>query len=226
MKNKSTTIFGNIVAFAESSKNESLLYAGTDDGLIQITTDGGANWSKKSSFNGVPSMTYVNMLLASQHNESTVYAVFNNHKKGDFKPYVMRSTNKGESWTSISGNLPERGSVYAIAEDHVNPNLLFAGTEFGLFFTIDGGDNWIQLKSGLPTVAIRDIAIQTRENDLVLASFGRGFYVLDDYSALRELKSEVLNESARIFPIRTGLQYIPTAPLGGRGAGSQGESFI
>jgi len=225
MKNKSTTIFGNIVAFTESPKNEKVLYAGTDDGLIQITTDGGVNWSKKSTFSGVPNMTYVNMLLASQHDENIVYAVFNNHKKGDFRPYVMKSINKGESWTSIIGNLPGRGSVYTIAEDHVNPNLLFAGTEFGLFFTIDGGDNWVQLKSGLPTVAIRDIAIQERENDLVLASFGRGFYVLDDYSALRELTAEVLNESAGIFPIRAGLQYVPTAPLGNRGAGNQGESF-
>ena len=226
MKNKSTTIFGNIVAFTESPKNEKLLYAGTDDGLIQITTDGGTNWSKKSTFTNVPDMTYVNMLLASSHDENVVYAVFNNHKKGDFKPYVMKSTNKGESWTSIVSNLPERGSVYSIAEDHVDPNLLFAGTEFGVFFTIDGGANWVQLKSGLPTVAIRDIAIQQRENDLVLASFGRGFYVLDDYSALRNLSKENLNKSAYIFPIKTALEYIPTSPLGGRGAGSQGEAFF
>jgi photosystem II stability/assembly factor-like uncharacterized protein len=225
MKNKSTTIFGNIVAFTESPKNENLLYAGTDDGLIQITSDGGANWSKKSTFTNVPDMTYVNMLLASSHDENVVYAVFNNHKKGDFKPYVMKSTNKGESWTSIVGNLPERGSVYSIAEDHVDPNLLFAGTEFGVFFTIDGGANWVQLKSGLPTVAIRDIAIQQRENDLVLASFGRGFYVLDDYSALRSLTKENLDKSSYIFPVKTALEYIPTAPLGGRGAGSQGEAF-
>lgn len=226
MKNKSTTIFGNIVAFDESSKNENLLYAGTDDGLIQITADGGKNWSKKSTFTGVPDMTYVNMLLASSHDENVVYAVFNNHKKGDFKPYVMKSTNKGESWTSIVNNLPERGSVYSIAEDHVDPNLLFVGTEFGVFFTNDGGVNWVQLKSGLPTVAIRDIAIQERENDLVLASFGRGFYVLDDYSALRNLSKENLEKSAYIFPIKTALEYIPRAPLGGRGAGSQGEAFF
>jgi photosystem II stability/assembly factor-like uncharacterized protein len=225
MKNKSTTIFGNIVALAESPKNEKLLYAGTDDGLIQITNDGGANWTKKASFSGVPSMTYVNMLIASQHDENVVYAAFNNHKKGDFKPYLMKSTDKGNSWMSIAGNLPERGSVYAIAEDHINSNLLFAGTEFGVFFTIDGGNNWVQLKSGLPTVAIRDIAIQQRENDLVLASFGRGFYVLDDYSTIRELTPENLNKDAFIFPIKTALEYIPSNPLGLRGRGHQGESF-
>ncbi|MGV6862330.1 MAG: WD40/YVTN/BNR-like repeat-containing protein [Putridiphycobacter sp.] len=224
MKNKSTTIYGNIVAFSESSKNENLLYAGTDDGLIQITTDGGKNWTKKSDFNGVPEMTYVNMLLASQHDENIVYAVFNNHKNGDFKPYVMKSTDKGNTWQAIQSNLPERGSVYAIAEDHINPNLLFVGTEFGVYFTLDAGKNWIQLKSGLPTVAVRDIAIQKRENDLVLATFGRGFYILDDYSVLRDIEQHMEDE-AFIFPIKDGLEYIPSNPLGLRGRGHQGEGF-
>ena len=164
------------------------------------------------------------MLLASQHDENTVYAAFNNHKRGDFKPYLMKSTDQGTTWTSIAGNLPERGSVYAIAEDHVNPNLLFAGTEFGFFFTVDGGANWVQLKSGLPTIGIRDIAIQKRENDLVLASFGRGFYVLDNYTPLRELTKENLDKAAHIFTIKTALEYIESSPLGLTGTGSQGAS--
>lgn len=224
MKNKSTTIFGNIVAMDESPKNKDLLFVGTDDGLIQITTNGGDTWSKKSTFPGIPDMTYVNMLVASQHDENVVYAVFNNHKKGDFKPYVLKSTDKGETWSSVAGNLPERGTVYAIAEDHINPNLLFAGTEFGLFFTIDGGTNWVQLKSGLPTIAIRDIAVQRRENDLVLASFGRSFYVLDDYSPLRTLNKEIAEKEAHMFPIKTALEYVESNPLGLRGIGSQGAS--
>ncbi|MCG8575046.1 MAG: glycosyl hydrolase [Flavobacteriales bacterium] len=224
MKNKSTTIFGNIVAFDESPKNANLLYAGTDDGLIQVSTDGGASWNKKDNFPGIPSMTYVNMLWASHHDENVVYAVFNNHKKGDFKPYILKSSDKGNSWTSINGDLPERGTVYAIAEDHVNPNLLFAGTEFGVFFSINGGKNWVQLSAGLPTIAVRDMAIQKRENDLVLATFGRGFYILDDYSLLRELKEEDLDKEGIIFPIKTALEYIETNPLGLRGTGSQGHS--
>jgi photosystem II stability/assembly factor-like uncharacterized protein len=224
-KNVSTTIYGNIVALDESPKKEGLVYIGTDDGLIQITEDNGGNWRKLSKFTGVPEKTYVNMIVASQHTEGTVYAAFNNHKNGDFKPYLLKSTDKGNTWTSIAANLPERGSVYSIAEDHVDPNLLFVGTEFGVFFTSNGGKNWVQLKAGLPTVAIRDIAIQRRENDLVLASFGRGFYVLDDYTPLRNLKAETLEKDAHIFPIKDGLMYIESRPLGIRGKAFQGASF-
>ncbi len=227
MKNKSTTIFGNIVAMDESPKNENLLYVGTDDGLIQITKDGGQNWTKQEEFDGVPNMTYVNMLVASQHSENVAYAVFNNHKKGDFKPYIYKTTNQGEAWTSITGDLPERGSVYAIAEDHESPDLLFAGTEFGVFVSVNGGKNWIQLKGGLPTIAVRDIAIQRRENDLILATFGRGFYILDDYSILKTLTEDKLKEDgATIFPIKTALQFIPNNPQGGRGKGHGGEGVF
>ncbi|MFT5820876.1 MAG: photosystem II stability/assembly factor-like uncharacterized protein [Crocinitomix sp.] len=226
MKNKSTTIFGNIVAMDESPKNKDLIYVGTDDGLIQVTTDGGGSWNKKDNFPGVPKRTYVNMLIPSQHDEGTVYAAFNNHKQGDFKPYLLKSTDKGTTWTSIAGNLPERGSVYAIAEDHVNADLLFAGTEFGVFFTVDGGKNWVELSTGLPTIAVRDIAIQRRENDLVLGTFGRGFYVLDNYAPLRDLNKETIEKAAHIFPIRTALEYVESSPLGLRGTGSQGASHF
>lgn len=226
MKNKSTTIFGNIVAMDESPKNKDLIYVGTDDGLIQVTTDGGGTWNKKDNFPGVPKMTYVNMLIPSQHDEGTVYAAFNNHKKGDFKPYLLKSTDKGNTWVNIAGNLPERGSVYSIAEDHVNADLLFAGTEFGVFFTVDGGKNWVELSAGLPTIAVRDIAIQRRENDLVLGTFGRGFYVLDNYAPLRDLNKETIEKAAHIFPIRTALEYVESNPLGLRGTGSQGASHF
>ncbi len=225
-KNKSTTIYGNIVALSESPKMEDLLYVGTDDGLIHISPDAGTTWKKIESVAGVPSKTYVNMLLASQHSENTAYAVFNNHKNGDFKPYVYRSRDKGATWTSISGNLPERGSVYCIAEDHVNPNLLFVGTEFGVFVTVDGGAKWTQLKAGLPTIAVRDMEIQKRENDLVLATFGRGFYVLDNYAPLRELTEEYFtNTTAGILPIKDAEMYLEGSKLGRRGKTFQGESY-
>ncbi len=225
MKNQSTSIFGNITALDESPKNENLLYVGTDDGLIQITKDGGSTWSKKDNFPGIPAMTYVNQIVASKHDENVVFAIFNNHKNGDFKPYILKSTNKGDSWVSITGDLPQRGTVYCLAQDHVNADLMFAGTEFGCYFTLNGGINWIQLKSGLPTIAIKDMVIQTRENDLVLASFGRGFYVLDDYSPLRNLNSENLNKTGFVFPVRTALEYIESSPLGLTGRSSQGSGF-
>ncbi|WP_306640338.1 WD40/YVTN/BNR-like repeat-containing protein [Sanyastnella coralliicola] len=225
MKNKSTTIYGNIVAFDQSPLDENLLYAGTDDGLIQVSQDGGATWSKKESFPGVPNLTYVNMIWASQHDKNVVYAAFNNHKKGDFKPYLLKSTDKGNTWTAIQNDLPERGTVYSVAEDHVDANLLFAGTEFGCYVSVNGGKNWVELSAGLPTICVRDMAIQKRENDLVLGTFGRGFYVLDDYSPLRNLTEESLETDAKIFPIKDALAYVESNPLGLRGTGSQGASM-
>ncbi len=225
MKNKSTTIYGNIVAFDQSPKDANLLYAGTDDGLIQVSEDGGATWNKKEVFPGVPNMTYVNMLWASQHDKNVVYATFNNHKRGDFKPYIMKSIDRGNNWTTLQNDLPERGTVYSIAEDHVDSMLLFAGTEFGCYVSVNGGQNWIELSAGLPTICVRDMAIQKRENDLVLGTFGRGFYILDDYSPLRKLKKEDLDKDAKIFPIKKSLAYVESNPLGLRGVASQGASM-
>lgn len=224
MKNGSTTIYGNIVALDESPKRKGLLYIGTDDGLIQVSEDDGQNWTKYSSFTGVPEFTRVNMITASLHDESTVYAVFNNHRSGDFKPYLLKSIDKGKTWVSIASDLPQRGSVYCIKQDHIDPNLLFVGTEFGAYFSNNGGKNWIKI-SGLPTVAVYDLDIQKRENDLVAATFGRGFYVLDNYSPLRLLNSENLEKKGHVFPIKDALLYIQADPLGLEGTGFQGANL-
>jgi photosystem II stability/assembly factor-like uncharacterized protein len=224
-KNASTSFYGNIVALSESPKKEGLIYVGTDDGLIQVTADGGQTWTRYEKFAGVPETTYVSRLAASQHDANTVYAAFDNHKNEDFKPYLLRSTDGGKTWTSIAGGLPENGPVLAFAEDTVNANLLFAGTEFGAFFTIDGGQHWVQLKGGLPTVAVRDMVMQARESDLVIATFGRGFYVLDDISALRQIKPESLEQPAELFPVKDSLLYIERHPLAGPKKGYQGEAF-
>jgi photosystem II stability/assembly factor-like uncharacterized protein len=224
-KNQSTSEYGNIVAFSESPLDENLLYAGTDDGLIQITEDGGRTWTKIEKFPGVPDLTYVNFLLASQHDKNTVFAAFNNHKRGDFKPYLFKSTDKGRTWTAITANLPERGSTYCIAEDHASKDLLFVGTEFSCFFTADGGKFWKKLNAGLPTVAVRDMAIQKRENDLVLGTFGRGFYVLDDYSPLRAVNEQLPAQAAKFFPVKDGLIFVEAQPYGLRGKAFQGASF-
>jgi hypothetical protein len=225
-KHTSTDPFGNSSALAESPKKEGLIYVGTDDGLIQITEDAGKNWRKIESFPGVPDMTYVSRLLASQHSADNVYAAFENHKRSDFAPYLLKSTDRGKSWTSIKSNLPANGPVLAIAEDHVNPNLLFIGTEFGVFFTIDGGQKWIQLKGGMPTISVRDLAIQKRENDLVVGTFGRSIYILDNYTPLRTLKPETLAQEAALFPVKDAMMYIQSQPIGGRGKAFQGESYF
>jgi len=225
-KNASTSFYGNIVALSESPLQEGLIYVGTDDGLIQVTSDGGATWQKYEKFLGVPEMTYVSRLEASQHDASTVYAAFDHHKNGDYKPYVFKSKDRGKTWEAIASNLPERGTVYALVEDHVKPELLFAGTEFGVFFTIDGGKKWVQLKGGLPIIQARDLAIQPRENDLAVATFGRGFYILDDYSALRQITPVLLESEATLFPVKKTWMYIESAPLGLRGKAFQGDSYF
>jgi photosystem II stability/assembly factor-like uncharacterized protein len=224
-KNASTSFYGNIVALAESPKKEGLIYVGTDDGLIQVTSDGGANWTKYEKFPGVPDMTYVSRLAASNHGVSTVYAAFEGHKNEDFKPYLLKSTDRGKTWTSIAGDLPESGPVLAFAEDTVNPNLLFVGTEFGAFFSISGGEHWVQLKGGLPTIAVRDMVIQAREGDLVIATFGRGYYVLDDITPLRQIKAESVELAAATFPVKDALLYVERHPLGGPRKGFQGDAF-
>ena len=225
-KNASTDIYGNLVSIAESKSDENHLVVGTDDGLIQVTKDGGKSWTKVDNIPGVPDRTYVNQIIASSHDGNTFYAAFNHHRYGDFKPYLFKSTNGGLSWSPIQGDLPSRGSVYCIGEDSVNPSLLFAGTEFGVFFTIDGGKQWLQLKGGLPTIAVRDIAIQKRESDLVLGTFGRGIYVLDDYSPLRNLKKEDLKKDAVIFPVKDSWMFIEGRQWGSPLKGFQGESFL
>lgn len=213
------------MALAESPKKEGLIYVGTDDGLIQVTSDGGATWTKYEKFAGVPEMTYVSRLAASNHDVNTVYAAFDNHKNEDFKPYLLKSSDAGKTWISIASDLPENGPVLAFAEDTVNPNLLFAGTEFGAFFTIDGGHHWVRLKGGLPTIAVRDMVIQAHEGDLVIAAFGRGFYVLDDITPLRQMKAESTEQAAAVFPVKDALLYVQPHPLGGRNKGFQGDAF-
>ncbi len=224
-KDASTSFYGTVVSLSESPAAEGVLYAGCDDGLIQVTEDGGKNWRKIERVDGVPDGTYVSYLAASRFDGNTVYATFDNHKNADFKPYVARSADLGRSWTSISGDLPARGSAYCLAEDSKDPNLLFVGTEFGVFFTGDGGKHWVQLKGGLPVIAVRDLAVQARENDLVLATFGRGFYVLDDYTPLRGLTPAQLEAGPALFPVKPAWTYVERRPLGGRGKASQGDAF-
>ena len=224
-RNVFTSTYGNMVALDESPLVEGLLYTGMDDGRIQITGDGGLEWRAVDTVPGVPPRTYVADLHASRHRENTVFAVFNNHKEGDFRPYVMRSDDRGVSWQDITGDLPDDQLAWSVVEDPGQEGLLFLGTEFGLFVTLDGGDHWVRLKGGLPTIAIRDLEIQTRENDLVLASFGRGFFILDDYTPLRHLSAEALAADGAVFPVKDPWMYVEANPLGGGEKSQRGDAF-
>ena len=217
--NASTTDLSNVVAIDESPVMEGLLWVGTDDGLVQVTEDGGKNWRRIETFPNVPKWTYVTDVFASPRDANTVFVTLNNWQRGDYAAYVVKSTDRGRTWVNISSNLPPKNNVWAIAQDHVNGDLLFVGTEFGLFTTVDGGKQWVQIKGGMPVTQVRDLTLQKRESDVVMGTFGRGFYVLDDYSALREISAETLNESARLYPLRHAYSFVPggVAPAGAAG---------
>lgn len=203
--------YNTITSIAESPLLEGLLYVGTDDGLINVTEDGGTTWRKieVGDLPDVPKTAFVNDIKADLFDVSTVYVALDNHKYGDLDPYLLKSTDRGNSWKSIKGNLSDRTLVWRLVQDHIDPNLLFTATEFGVYFTIDGGTKWIKLTGGVPTISFRDLAIQRRENDLVAATFGRGFYILDDYSVLRDVSVDQLNKEATLFPTRKAWWYIP-----------------
>lgn len=220
--------YNTITSLAESPLQEGLIYAGTDDGLIQVTEDGGENWRKieVGSLPDCPSTAFVNDIKADLYDANTVYVALDNHKYGDFNPYLYKSTDIGKSWSSIKSNLPERTLVWRLVQDHVKPELMFTATEFGIYFTINGGNRWVKLTGGVPTISFRDLAIQRRENDLVGASFGRGFYILDDYSALREVSEKQLQEEATLFPTRKAWWYMQRPVISYGEKGSQGASFF
>jgi photosystem II stability/assembly factor-like uncharacterized protein len=208
--NKFTTSLSSVTALSESPKKEGLIYVGTDDGLVQVTEDGGTNWRKIESFPGVPEgTTWVTCVRASAADEDTVYATFHNWQRGDFKPYVLKSTDHGKTWVTITGNLPQNGGVWSVIDDPVNKNLLFVGTEFALFVTVDGGTTWAKM-SGTPPIPFRDLEIQSREGDLVCGTFGRGIFVLDDYVALRNLTLETRAGEGALLPVRKTYTYEPS----------------
>jgi len=220
--------FGTITSLSESPLVDGLLYAGTDDGLIQVSEDGGANWRRIDKLPGVPDGFFVNDIKADLFNADTVYVVVDNHKAGDFSPYILMSSNRGQNWHSISKGLPERHLAWRLVQDHVKPELLFAATEFGVFFTIDTV-TWTKLSGNVPNISFRDLAIQKRENDLVGASFGRSFWVLDDYTPLRSVTPKNLASDTMLFPVRDALWYLQRMPMGEFRTGSkasQGDEYF
>ena len=217
--------FANITSIAESPLDENRLYAGTGDGVIQYTNDAGKTWTKAALLPGLTEFSRVHHIIASKYNKLVAYAACQAFNFGDYKPYLLKTADGGKTWVSINANLPEKGSTYTIAEDHIKSDLLFVGTQFGLFFTIDGGKEWIKFTNGLPTTTFMDIEIQQRENDLVVSTFGRGVYILDDYSALRNITTDMLQKQAVVFPVKEAFMYVEANPFGFKGKGFMGAGF-
>ena len=210
--------YNTITSLSESPIKEGLLYAGTDDGFIQVTENGGNNWRKIPVTSlGIPERTFVNDIKADLFDSNTVYVALDNHKEGDYQPYLYKSSDKGLTWKSISSNIPDRTLVWRIVQDPIKKNLLFAATEYGVYTSLNGGVSWQKLP-GTPTISFRDLTIQKRENDLVAASFGRGFYVLDDYSALREFTRDNLSKKGKLFNPRPAKWFVQRSNVGNTGA--------
>jgi photosystem II stability/assembly factor-like uncharacterized protein len=215
-----------ITTIAESPLDENILYVGSGDGLIHHTTDAGKSWLTSSSVTGLPEYVRVHQIIASDFDKQVAYAACHNFSDGDYKPYLLKTIDGGKSWFSINANLPSPGSTYSIAEDHVDPNLLFVGTQFGVYYTNTGGKEWIPLKNGMPAIGVMDLRIQHNENDLVVSTYGRGVYILDDYSPLRFLSNETLQKEAFLFPIKDALMFIPSTPFGFNGIAFMGARFF
>ena len=215
--------YATLTSISESPKVEGLLYTGSDDGLIHVSEDGGQNW-RNSVLPKVPARSFINDIEASNHNSNTIFASADAHKLGDYSTYLFMSNDRGRNWKSIAGDLPRNTIVWVLKQDHVDENLLFIGTEYGIYFSPNKGVNWIKLGAGVPTIAFRDLELHPRDNDLVGATFGRGFYVLDDYSPLRTISSAIKNKTNTLFSVRDAWWYVPSVPMQAKGMPSQGTS--
>ena len=195
--------YGALFSIAESPLDAKTIWTGSDDGPIHVTRDGGKNWKEvsKNLPTGSPTFAVVGEIEASRYAEGTAYIVYDNHTREDHRPYVYRTADYGETWSNITGDLPANGSSYVIREDPVNSNLLFVGTEFGVFVTIDRGGHWVQLKNNLPTVAVRAMAIQARDRDLVVGTFGRAIWITD-IGPLEEMSENIFQQPAFMFNIK------------------------
>ncbi len=199
--------YPTLTAIAESSLTRGLLYVGADDGAVHVSRDGGTTWTDLASrFPGLPEGLHVAGIEASQHHDGRAYVAFDGHRSDDFGNYLYRSDDYGETWTSVAGDLPADRVVRAVHEDPKNAALIYVGTEFGFFLSVDAGAHWVELKNNLPRVPVNDFVVHPRDNDLVLATHGRGLWILDNISALQELTPDVLTREAHIFTIEPAAQ--------------------
>jgi photosystem II stability/assembly factor-like uncharacterized protein len=199
-----------IYAISESPRDPDVIWVGTDDGLVQVTRDGGAAWTNVvANVPGLPAGTWVSSLHAGPHAAGTAFATFDGHRSGDMGVYVYRTDDHGATWTSLAGEGGEvEGYAWVVKQDPVNPGLLYLGTELGLYLSLDGGERWARFEEGLPKVAVHDLVIHPGEHDVILATHGRGIYVLDDVTPLRALTPEVLESEVTLLPSRPAVMMI------------------
>ncbi|MSR02467.1 MAG: glycosyl hydrolase [Gemmatimonadetes bacterium] len=208
--NSAMSKYATLTAITESPVQAGVLMVGTDDGTVQVSANGGQNWIPAAPLPGLPLLSFINDVEASLFDARTAYVAADAHKIGDFSPYLFETTDAGRTWRPITGDLPKGTLVWSIQQDHVKPDLLFAGTESGIYFTINRGANWVKLSGGVPTISFRDLKIHRRDNDLVGATFGRGFYILDDYAPLREFGPAAFAAEARLFSVRDAWWFVPS----------------
>lgn len=221
--------FNTITSIGESPVDAERLWIGTDDGLVWTTPDAGENWTRTEvgGMPGIPARAFVNDLKADLRDPRTAYVALDNHKEGDYRPMLMRTSDAGATWTAMTEGLPDTTLVWRIVQDPVDPDLMFLGTEFGIYFSVDAGGEWLELEGGLPTISFRDLAIHPREHDLVAASFGRSLYVLDDISPLRQVTETMVTDStAVLLPLRDADLYEPREVLSSGGRGSLGTGHF
>jgi len=217
--------YATITDISESPVTEGVLYVGTDDGLLQVSEDGGVTWRRAAAPDELPPDAFVNDVEASRHDGGGLFVVADDHKSGDYRPHLYESPDRGRTWRSIRGDLPDGVIGWSIEQDHVNPDLLFLGAENGLYASLDRGEHWLRLGGkSVPTISFRDLAIQRRDDDLIGATFGRGFFVLDDYSPLRTITPGGLEAPATLFPVRDAWRYVPYLPGQAKGQPTLGST--
>jgi photosystem II stability/assembly factor-like uncharacterized protein len=208
-ENSTAEYHTTITAIAESPAQKGLVWVGTDDGNLQFTRDAGKNWANViKNLPGLAANSGVSHVEPSRTNAQLVYASFDRHMLDDFRPYIFKTADSGKSWKNITGNLPARAYVQVVREDPKNPNLLYAGTELGLFASYTGGNDWIRLGlKNLPHVAVHDIKIHPRENDLILATHGRSLWIVDDATPIQQMSSELVSRDAHLFAVRPAVRF-------------------
>jgi photosystem II stability/assembly factor-like uncharacterized protein len=216
--------YATLTTISESSVAAGTIYVGSDDGLIHVTTDGGASWTRTAELPGVPERSFINKVVASEHDAATVFALADAHKLGDYAPHIFRSDDHGQSWTSIRGNLPSGELTWAVQQDHVEANLLILAGETSLWFTANGGTNWHRLDAGAPTIAFRDVQLHRRDDDIIGGTFGRGVWILDDYAPLRAMVRGALEQTGGVMPLRDAWWFVPRATNQARGRPTLGST--